>query len=320
MPLLYSFEYEISEELSARMADSFVRQRRKQAPLDAKFWKAISFLLLCTLVSAALVAISYLAEISIAILFIPAVFLGLFGGVLFLVMISIVTARVIEGISVWLIRRRLIASIPHSYDRKVRWTFTNEGFHVHTADKDRQVPWHAIRRFLSDSDFWFLGVQDGPDLILPVENLGTDVKELIRAKAANLLATTTQTSDQSVDRGNAVVFPERSQRSLKPEQVGEQMGLPFTEPSISPAILDDGNRQQLKRKTPFGRFMYVIFSIGVTIFLLQKNHLAETNPPIGKLVAIGALAIGASFAAALMVKRALEPAKVTPEKAKSVRL
>jgi hypothetical protein len=205
---------------------------------------------------------------------------------LFLVTTLITIARVIEGMLSWLIRRRLLAEIFRWRDRKVRWTFSNEGFRVHAADKDRDVPWHAVRRLVPDCDFWFLGIQDGPDLILPIENLGHEEKEFIRAKAA----------------------------------IDQQVGPRFTEPTTPRATLQEGIRQQPTRKTPLGRFLFVLFSIGGTIFLLQERHLAGPNPSLEKFVLIGALALGASFALALLVMRAFKPAKRRAQRAKRDRL
>jgi hypothetical protein len=182
----HSFEYELSQELAERAAEAFLRTRARRVPLDARCWRAMSILLLCALVSAALAGMGYLAQVPVALAFVPLALLGLFGGVLSLAAISFLIGTTIVGLSRWLIRRRLIAGIPHSQDRTVRWTFTDEWFHAQTADKTRQVPWTAIRRVLVDPDFWFLQLHDGPELVLPVVNLSAEVRDLISKRAGGL--------------------------------------------------------------------------------------------------------------------------------------
>jgi hypothetical protein len=317
MSPLYSIEYELSEELSARVAEAFLRGPAKDAPSGLSFWKSISILLLCTFGSGALLVLCYLAEMPIGLVFIPAALLGLFGGVLCRVVVATATAVVSGGLARWVIRRRLIRQIPDSYDRNVRWTFANEEFQVHTADKDRQMPWSALRRFRADPEFWFLGVQDGTELILPVENLSNDLRTLILSKTANLSAPA-KTADRSSIGCADIGWLAKNESRLKPEDSGQRSHLPFTESPKSEGILNDRIRRELPRKPPISQFLIVIFSLGGTLFLLRPGQLEAPSPSLENLVVIGALMLGASFSIGLLVKRAWRPGKLTLEGAVSV--
>jgi len=279
MSLAYTFDYELSEDLAARVADAFVRSRFRHAPLDAKFWKAMALLLVCAVASGAMLALGYTVELPLPILVVPAAFLGLFGGVLALATSAIVAARLIQGPSRWLIRRRMLAGLPAPLERKVRWTFTDDGFHVRSANNDRQIPWQDLRSFIADPEFLFLSIKKGPDLVLPVENLSNEVKDLLRAKAASSLVPAGQTSDRLVDRVPA-----------DPEQ------------GSTPAIQGMWPRQT--RKTPLARFLVVTVWIAGMIFLLQKIGLIDPNVAFGNLVVMGALAVGFSFSIVSLIKRA----------------
>jgi hypothetical protein len=296
----YLFEYEASEELSARAADAFLRSRRGQAPLDAKFWKAIGVLLLCTFVAAAVYALCSLAALSIAFRLIPALFLGLFGGVLSLVAVLVPASRAIERVSSWFIRRRLQAGIPDSLDRTVRWTFTSEGFQVRVAEKHRKTPWSAIRRFVPDSEFWFFGVQDGPELVLPVDNLPNEVKELICAKTAHLVSEIPRAS--AVVRANVAISPERRHESFQPAPIATAAIQPSTGRPTRGPITDPGLSHRRSRS---GRLLIVTGAIAATLFVLQQNHMTDLDPPTENLVILGAVAVGAGFAILLLVRRAL---------------
>ena len=182
----YNFEYEFNEALIDRVADAFLRHQKKKAPLNAKFWKGLLVMLFCTVLFGTLTVFGILTDLPMVIMMIPILLLGFFGCLLSLALILISTAFAVAPFSRWIIRRRLLSFIPHSYDRTIRWTFADENFGVKTTDVDRQLPWSAIRRLYQEPDFWFLGVQNGPDLILPVETLNNEVKEFILSKTADV--------------------------------------------------------------------------------------------------------------------------------------
>jgi hypothetical protein len=284
MSPIHSFEYELDEESSARATEVFIRGQCLKAPVTAKQWRAMGVLLICALVSGALLTLGYWAELPIGILFIPGAFLGLFGGVLSLAIFAIVTGALVAWPARWVIRRRLLAQVPDSYDQKVHWTLTEQEFHVHTASKDYQLPWEQVRRFLADSEFWFLGIQNGPDLILPVEKLPNEVRELIRSKTANLPVTVAKTVNHSGNRATAVVRPDTESASLE-------------------LIAAEGARQRLIRKPWFGQFLKVTVATGVTLFLLQEGYLGVPRQQVGNLWVIVALALGAGCVLVLLVKR-----------------
>jgi hypothetical protein len=201
----------------------------------------MSILLLCALVSAALAGMGYLAQVPVALVFVPLALLGLFGGVLSLAAISFLIGTTTVGLSRWLIRRRLIAGLPHSQNRTVRWTFTDEGFHVQTADKTSQVPWTAIRRVLMDPDFWFLQVHDGLELVLPVVNLSAEVRDLICKRAAVLPPASLQMSHAFNDQGAGVVGAVDSHGGLMSLQPGSPWG-PLPERPTLEGIRGEGAR------------------------------------------------------------------------------
>jgi hypothetical protein len=309
MSPVYSFEYELDKETAARAAEVFVRAQRLKVPMTAKQWRAMGVLLLCASVSGALLFLGYVADVSTGILFIPGAFLGLFGGVLSLAMFSFVSAAMIAGPARWIMRRRLLDQVPDSYDRKVHWTFTEQEFRVHTATKDRQVSWQEVRRFLADSDFWFLGVRNGSDLILPVENLAFEVRELIRRKTANLPVTAAKAANRSGDLSSTVVRRGKDEGQLTSLPRGDQSNLPDTESTSLEPIPDEGAR--LKQEPWIGRFLKVIVATGVTLFLLQEGYLGVPRQQAGNLLVIGALMLGAGCAVALLVKRRKERANTS---------
>ena len=288
-----SLEYEQSEDLATRAADAFVRSRYKKTRPDAKLWRAMSILLLCAFASALLAAVGYLAEVPVVLLFVPLALLGLFGGVVFLAMFSLLAGIVADACLHRVVRRRMIAAIPLSDERTVRWTFTDNGFEVQGAGKARQVPWSAVRSIVPSSDFWFLSVEGGPDLALPVENLAADVRNSILSKVA-----------ATAIEGRL----EQGEGDRSPEPIAERGSQPFAVRGAMEILPSGGHETRSTRNLPLRRFASAMVAIAVTVFLLQRNEFV--GPVIaGKyFVPIGALAIGAAFPVALLIRRALKPA------------
>jgi hypothetical protein len=260
----------------------------------------------------------YLAQVPVALVFVPLALLGLFGGVLSLVAISILISTTTVGWSRWLIRRRLIAGLPHAQGRTVRWTFTDEGFQVQTAAKTRQVPWTAIRRVLVDPDFWFLQVHDGPELLLPAVHLSAEVRNLICKRAAVLPPVSLQRSHACNDPGAGVVGAADGHgrfQSLPLESPWE----PLPERATLEGVRPEGARKRLAGKGWFSRIVWVLISIAGTMFFLQETNLVDGHAVDGRLLGMVAVALGAAFAMARMIQRVAKKAKEPSEQTKRAR-
>jgi hypothetical protein len=273
MPPGFVVEYEANEDLCARVTEAFIRVRGKRPPLDVRFWRAMGILLLCALGSAALAAVCYRNDLLAGIAFVPEAFVGLFGGALLLVVVAVVAAALLERFARRTIRRRLVAQLPDSFDRSIRWNLTEESFRVRTAEKDRETPWNSLRRLVIDPEFWFFLVDDGTELILPAAILSDDLRQLIRRKAANLSAATPP-ADPVTDKG---------------------------------ADVPPGTNRERRRNLPVSRFLGGVLALGAALFVLQTTNPGVFPAPDRNLVLVAALAFGFTAAVGLAVKRALRP-------------
>jgi hypothetical protein len=289
-----SLEYEQSENLAIRAAEAFVRSRHgKKTPLDAKVWRSMLILLLCAGVSASLAGLGYLAEVPVAVLFVPLALLGLFGGVVFLAMFSLLAGIVADACLPRVVRRRMVAAVPPPDERGVRWTFTDDGFEVQSAGKARQVPWSAVRFIMPSPDFWFLSVEGSPDLVLPVENLADDVRDSIRSKVAATAI------EGRKEQGEGL----RAQ-----EQITERKSQPFATRGTTELFPSGGHERRSTRNLPLRRFASAMVAIAVTVFLLQRQEFVGAEIAGKHIVVISALALGAGFPVVLLIRRALKPA------------
>ena len=183
MSAQFSVEYEFSDALAGRAAGMFMRARTRR--LSAKFWAALPVLALYAALSGLIFFLAFMLDIPAPIMVIPYAVVGIFGGMLALLMGLHGVALVLEMVARWRIRRQLLEPFS-SLDRTVRWTFTDERFEVHSAFSDRRVSWSDVRLFVPEREFWLIGIKDGPNLLLPVEHLAANQLEQIRDKAENV--------------------------------------------------------------------------------------------------------------------------------------
>jgi len=117
------------------------------------------------------------------IMVIPIAVFAIFGGMLLILLLLHLFVVVARPLVRWNVRRQMMAGYQDLADRTIRWTFADDQFEVHSALRDREVPWEQLRRIRVWPGFWALGLKGGPDLMLPMEHLATDVQRLIRRKA-----------------------------------------------------------------------------------------------------------------------------------------
>jgi hypothetical protein len=269
MTSAFAVEFEANEDLCTRVAEALIRIRGKRVPLNAPFWRAIGVLFLCALGSTALAALCYRHDLPAGVALIPEAFVGFFGGVLLLVVVAVVPAALLEPIARLTIRRRLVAQLPDSFDRSVRWDFTEETFRIRTAQKDRETPWSALRCLVIDPEFWFFSVDDSKELILPAAILSNDLQELIRRKAA-----ASPPADSAIGNGAEVAR---------------------------------GTENKSRRSLPVVRFLTGVIALGVSLVVVQTTN-ADAFPALDRnLVLATALVFGFSAALGLAVLRVFRP-------------
>ena len=180
MSARFAIEYEFSDALAARAASMFVRSSSQH--LSAKFWAALPVLVLYAALSGLIFLLGYMLDLPGPLMVIPYAVVTIFGGMLAIILILHGVALFFEAAARWRIRRQLLADFAN-LDRTVRWSFADDRFKVHSAFSDRNVPWSDVRLFIPERDFWMLGIKEGPNLLLPVEQLTADLEDLIRNKA-----------------------------------------------------------------------------------------------------------------------------------------
>jgi len=178
----FAVEYEFSDALAGRAAGMFIRANSKD--MSKKFWAAMPVLVLYAVLSGLIFFLGYMLDIPAPIMLIPYALVTIFGGMLAVLIGLHGIALVLEAVARWRIRRQLVEPFT-SLDRTVRWTFSGDRFEVLSSFSHRQVAWSDVRLFVPETEFWLIGIRDGPNLLLPVEHLSTNQQELIREKAEN---------------------------------------------------------------------------------------------------------------------------------------
>lgn len=75
--------------------------------------------------------------------------------------------------------RRELRKLSH---RTIRWTFFDDRFETHSAAINRKVPWTDLREVQLLPGFWFLNLESGPQLSIPLMALSADVQAIILRK------------------------------------------------------------------------------------------------------------------------------------------
>ncbi len=184
MPQAYSIQYEFNEEIAEQAADAFIRMPRQE--LDAKFWKALVGLVVFTALGGLMVLLGEYMDFDWWLMLPLFAFLGVFGGLL-VILLSLhfftwcVTC--IFPLARWSLRRSMMKPFRDLGDCTIRWVFSDEKFEVHTANKDREVPWSNLKQVRIVRGFWGLRMIGSPTLMLPAAHLSPDIQNLIRRKA-----------------------------------------------------------------------------------------------------------------------------------------
>lgn len=175
MSARFSFEYEFTDDVALRATSA--------GPLNAKFLRALWPLLLAFLATGSVVALDRVLEWPAGLLDgVPEVLMILLGGMLALMILLQSLALLVMSRT----RRQLLKWALNLRDRRIRWDFSDDSFGVHTSDSERRMTWSDVRRLRTGPEFWILGIKGGPDLLLPAVHLTDEIRELIRARTADL--------------------------------------------------------------------------------------------------------------------------------------
>jgi hypothetical protein len=178
----FAFEYQITEPLAERVAEYIVRTFQKD--LTPSYLTLAGKLLLCVLMCAAVALLGEFWEMSEFLVLIPWTFAGLIFILFALMSFLQLVATTAQAIARMRIRRTFLGKSNDGLPRVVSWEFTNEDFTTRLSDacEPRQTPWNQVARFRMDTEFWILGIKDGPDLVLPVEFLNQELRDFIAMK------------------------------------------------------------------------------------------------------------------------------------------
>jgi hypothetical protein len=184
MPQTYSIKYEFNDEIAAQAVDAFVHMPTHK--FDATFWKGLISLVVLTAIGGLMVFLGEYMDFEWWLKLPLYAFLGVFGGLLVLLLSLHCFAWCITRIiplARWSVRRSMLKPFRDLGDRTIRWVFLDEKFEVHTVNKDREVLWSSLKQVRFMPGFWGLAIKKGPTLLLPEEHLSADIQILIRRKA-----------------------------------------------------------------------------------------------------------------------------------------
>jgi hypothetical protein len=179
---LGSFEYEVTDDLAAQSAVVFY-QSQIQHVKEGLPQKGVTAPVtsLATVMATLLFAIG-LALFSLDNSALKWMLIGV--ACLVLLVLSFKAALYyLPAFTRWYARRGALRAVRKLPDRHVRWTFYEDRIETQTGTVERIVPWGDVRRVLALPDFWFLGLNSGTILSIPVQVLRDDLQTLIGRRA-----------------------------------------------------------------------------------------------------------------------------------------
>jgi hypothetical protein len=193
VPAPLTAEYRLTPDVAARAVDEFLAARWRF--LFASAGKPLAAFVLYTAACGACYGLFHILNADAWAFDALLVFAGLgaAGVVMMLVLILIASLALATA------RRRCERTMPldHSAGEPplVRWTFSDDGFRTELDGATRDVTWDRVRLLLVTPNFWLVGVNRGPDLMLPRDVIPGGVRELVREKLPKLYAQATASSD-----------------------------------------------------------------------------------------------------------------------------
>jgi hypothetical protein len=178
-----SFEYELTDGTIERAAA--LAERRIAGGMWTKFWRAIPFLAIPAAVAGTLWL--WLRDMAgpnddiAGPIGIAAAILAAAAGLMTAAQLTVAgTARLVRRYT----RRQLLAWAANLGDRRIRWTFTADGFTTLAGTRERSQTWDEVQSCDCCGDFAVLLLRDRTELFLPLDLLPAELWQAIQSRVA----------------------------------------------------------------------------------------------------------------------------------------